>query len=972
MSVSKFKFVSPGIQVAEIDNSQLPRLPEEIGPVIIGRADRGPALRPVQVNSFSDFVEIFGLPEPGGRSDDVWRNGGTGLAPTYGVYAAQAYLRNSSPITFVRLLGAAHTDAVTDSGEAGWKVGGYTGSPNERQGGAFGLFVMPSGSAATETGILAAVFYTTTGSVVLRGESITSQTTSPTTLSGNCALVRSQSGKNWKMEIFEDQGATPTETISFNFTRTSKNYIRKVFNTNPALVNSTITSTDNVKTYFLGETFDKALGALTPSTEQIGVILPLALGSSGAITKQQGDQRRTLTNAETPWVFSQDLTANSGSDLQTITQDLFKFKTHNAGAWEAQNLKVSVTDIKASTNDADPYGTFSVEVRRAKDSDNAKQVVERFSRCNLNPLSVDYIGRKIGDSYVEWSDTDRRYREYGEYANQSKYIYVQVHSDVEAGGDPTYLPFGFYGPVKFTDASVTSGSAFPSNVFVQGSGSCPDATTTKNQSIPAGSADRGGVTFGVSSTLTTVNLQFPSASLRANTVDGNLASPKDAYFGIDTTRDGSTQFEESYADIVRAFPNSYDARGDVSNTEMVYSYIFSLEDVTRYTGSAAATTTLTDQSGQTSTTDAYYFSGSRAQGNSIAVTGSNTWNNVLDDGFNSFTVPLLGGSDGVDIREADPFNNADLADKTETTSYSFNSIKRAIDSVADPEVVEMNMLSMPGLTNSGLTDHVIKVCEDRADALGVIDVADAYTPAHEAYNASETNRRGTAEGVITAFNDRNFNTSYGCTFYPWVQIRDGETGRNLWAPPSIAAIGTFSSSQRKSELWFAPAGFTRGGLTEGAAGLTVTNVSEKLTSKQRDNLYEVNINPIASFPSEGIVMFGQKTLQATPSALDRINVRRLMIFVKKEVSRIASTLLFDQNVESTWNRFLGQAEPFLDSLVARLGLTDYRVILDETTTTPDLVDRNILYAKIFLKPARAIEFIALDFVITSTGAGFED
>ena len=226
--------------------------------------------------------------------------------------------------------------------------------------------------------------------------------------------------------------------------------------------------------------------------------------------------------------------------------------------------------------------------------------------------------------------------------------------------------------------------------------------------------------------------------------------------------------------------------------------------------------------------------------------------------------------------------------------------------------------------------------------------------------------------AVSSLQQRGLNTSYGCAYYPWIQARDSESGKILWVPPSVAAIGTFSSAQKNSELWFAPAGFTRGGLTEGSAGIPVVNVRQRLTSKQRDDLYEVNINPIASFPAEGIVIFGQKTLQTTPSALDRVNVRRLMVFVKKEISRIASRLLFDQNVETTWDRFTGQVNPFLDSIKARLGLADYKVILDESTTTPDLVDRNILYAKIFLKPARAIEFIAIDFVITSTGASFED
>jgi hypothetical protein len=203
-------------------------------------------------------------------------------------------------------------------------------------------------------------------------------------------------------------------------------------------------------------------------------------------------------------------------------------------------------------------------------------------------------------------------------------------------------------------------------------------------------------------------------------------------------------------------------------------------------------------------------------------------------------------------------------------------------------------------------------------------------------------------------------------------VRDTYNNSQLWVPPSIVALGTFSTSQRNSELWFAPAGFTRGGLSEGSAGLPVVAVREKLNSEERDDLYDANINPIASFPSEGIVIFGQKTLQVTPSALDRVNVRRLLIYLKKEISRMASTILFDQNVQVTWDRFLGRVNPFLKDVKGRLGLMDYKVILDSTTTTPDLIDRNILYAKILLKPARSIEFIALDFVITSAGASFED
>ena len=180
------------------------------------------------------------------------------------------------------------------------------------------------------------------------------------------------------------------------------------------------------------------------------------------------------------------------------------------------------------------------------------------------------------------------------------------------------------------------------------------------------------------------------------------------------------------------------------------------------------------------------------------------------------------------------------------------------------------------------------------------------------------------------------------------------------------------SSETRSELWFAPAGFNRGGLSEEAAGIPVVDVRQRLNAADRDDLYKNNINPIASFPSEGIVVFGQKTLQVTPSALDRINVRRLMIFLKKEISIAAAEILFDQNVQETWKRFIGKVRPLLKQVQARFGITDFKLILDETTTTAELIDRNVLYAKVFVKPARAIEYIAIDFFISSTGASFEE
>jgi hypothetical protein len=350
-----------------------------------------------------------------------------------------------------------------------------------------------------------------------------------------------------------------------------------------------------------------------------------------------------------------------------------------------------------------------------------------------------------------------------------------------------------------------------------------------------------------------------------------------------------------------------------------------------------------------------------------------TYRDILEHGYDQFSLPLMGGFDGLNVVEKDPFRNTLLADKTELTHYAFNSVKRGIDTVADPEVLDMNLAAVPGITNPALTTHLTEVCRDRADALAVIDIENDYVPRHEGTQAEEF-RLPDVDQAVTSLKDRRINNSYACTYFPWVQARDNFTNSVLWVPPSVVALGTmaYSDTRAGSDIWFAPAGFNRGGLTGGAAGIPVTNVRYRLTSKERDKLYEANINPIASFPSEGIVVFGNKTLQVTPSALDRVNVRRLMLFLKKEVSRIANQILFDQNVQVTWKRFTSEVNPLLASVQSRFGLTEFKVVLDETTTTPDLIDRNILYAKIFLKPARAIEFIAIDFNIARTGASFAD
>jgi len=1002
MSVKKFKFVSPGIFVNEIDNSFIPRQPGGTGPVIIGRTERGPGLRPVRVSSFSEFVDVFGMPIPGGGSGDVWRKGNY-VGPTYASYAAQAYLRAGvGPVTMVRLMGGFHPNETTSgaAGKAGWKTTAAHNAARSTNGGAYGLFIIESGSSPVQragqaglqstrqmSGTLAAVWYLQEGSIELTGSDTlhlhseeASGTDHSLAISGSGILLNNEGANHEFKAIIKDADGNTVKLASFNFDDTSDIYIRKVFNTNPILTNTTVTRTPQQEKYWLGETYDNALRKVLAKNDITATNDGASHGwitGIGSGSNHHGLQKRAFQDCETGWFIAQHMsTANVSSYAPEDMQKLFKLVGLSHGEWLQKNLKVSVTSIKKSDRpDIDPYGSFAIELRRIEDTDNAVRQVERFSNLNLNPQSPNYIARRIGDMYVEWSDTEKRLRQYGKYPNQSKFIRVIMNEDVDTGvTDDALLPYGAHGPIRYGSFSFISGSDSSGpdavfqgaggdraggsgankgfNIFAKFAGDIPGgggSTTAKH-----GETDIDDLFINVGNLAITGNIEFPAVPLRVSSSDGQMTDPTNAYFGFQTTKTAtSLEYDPSIPDHCRPVCSAFDTFNTSSDGLTEFSWVFSLDDLRHESG-------LGDM--------LVYTSGSRAESLSA---NSASYSRVLDLGYDKFTVPFYGGFDGMDITEAEPFRNTGLSSGTEYNSYAYYSVKRAIDTCADPEFVEMNLLTMPGLTDNTLVDHAVATCESRGDALAIVDLDGGYVPFTE-NNTTETGRRGSVDDVITNLRNRNIDSSYGCAYYPWVLINDGRTGQAVWMPPSVVALGTFASSQRKSDVWFAPAGFNRGGLTEGSAGLAVVGVRERLTSKERDKLYDARINPIASFPSEGIVIFGQKTLQARRSALDRINVRRLMIFLKKEVSRLSTKVLFDQNVQATWNRFRGLVNPFLRSVQARFGITEYRLILDESTTTPDLIDQNVLYAKIMIKPARAIEFIAIDFVVASTGASFDD
>jgi hypothetical protein len=261
-----------------------------------------------------------------------------------------------------------------------------------------------------------------------------------------------------------------------------------------------------------------------------------------------------------------------------------------------------------------------------------------------------------------------------------------------------------------------------------------------------------------------------------------------------------------------------------------------------------------------------------------------------------------------------------------------------------------NALFTPGLFSELHTTQVNNIIintQDRGDNIFVVDLVD--------YADTVTNVVGQAASL---------DTSYAAAYWPWVQIKDPGTGKNVWVPASTVIAGVYSYNDRVAEPWFAPAGINRGGLSR------VIRAEQKLPQSSRDTLYSGKVNPIATFPGVGTVVYGQKTLQTRASALDRVNVRRLLIQLKSYISQIANNLVFEQNTIATRNQFLSQVNPYLESVQQKQGLYAFRVVMDDTNNTPDVIDRNQLVGQIYLQPTKTAEFIYLDFNVTPTGATF--
>lgn len=331
-------------------------------------------------------------------------------------------------------------------------------------------------------------------------------------------------------------------------------------------------------------------------------------------------------------------------------------------------------------------------------------------------------------------------------------------------------------------------------------------------------------------------------------------------------------------------------------------------------------------------------------------------NTATDLSQRSFLVAFQQGFDGVDPTLPKYAGSSITATNTQGFDCSTNlksgsvAYGRALAAISNPDEFDINLLATPGIIrrlHTSVTTAAIDMCEAREDVFYIAD-----------FNAQTDS---IADAVTQA---SAVDTNYACTYYPWIKTVDTNTNKVVTVPPSVLMPAVYAQNDRLGAEWFAPAGLNRGGIT---GAIQVVN---RLTHSERDTLYESNVNPIAAFPGQGISAFGQKTLQTKASALDRINVRRLLINLKKFIASTSRFLVFEQNTAQTRQRFLNTVNPYLEAVQQRQGLYAFRVVMDETNNTPDVVDRNILAGAVYIQPTRTAEFIIIDFNVLPTGAIF--
>ena len=1052
-------FRSAGFFEQEIDLSSQQVSPSGTPAGVIGTSEKGPAFVPVTVGSFADFTTKFG-----------------GLDPTkFGPYAVKEFLKNKTSCTYLRVLGAGANETIDeisttrDSGtvkNAGFRVfanatdniatfsakgavqflvGFHDIDANESA--AFPEFTdnesfkLDGGDPdADAVNLVRSVIFTTTGSrIQVLNNSETWTTAARNSVAKVGAIgsgVELSKTKYFKLVVSTSEGPlfgnsenNPGVRIyTASLDPSNQFYVGNVLNTNPKKF-----STENHLLYLDFPVENEIAVPRSDGSNSTVAIVSGTATTSGPLAKSFlelfGRFDTRYTTPKSPIFISQP--------YGTKEFDLFNVEALSDGEWANNNLKISIANIRASTDANFPYGTFELQVRAFDDSDTELKILEAFPNCSIDPKSERYIARIVGDKkvYYDFDQEDpneRRLVVSGKYPNVSSRIRVVMNEAVEKGEVPQgAIPFGFRGvPAINTNETLTDttaslvdatgrtlGNSGNARLFLSGSGV---ATSDLASSIVPPLPFRFKVTRGVAKTS---SISFTGEPGTTEKVDGRL------YWGVKFERMPETgSFSNALLDpnsskipnsIVQAYTklNGIEKLGTVitgSGKDAFNSNKFSLSRVAFSnvgTVLSAVNTSFTGTAGQHMLEAAYIRNGVPSPGTytigdgslanrftmaSIVHTSSVIFNKFSE--FNKFSTILFGGFDGNNILDVDASNMTDRAASSDTggkgaqtgvsiglaklltdggTASSvgtFNpmgggrknntvaSYKKGIEILTDPMTSKVNILAVPGQRDSFITNHAITNANSFAMALYLMDLIKYDEDSSRLFDDSVA--IVDVSKTSDKLSSRAIDSSYTSTFFPDVFIDDSENNRRVKVPASIAMLGVLAYNDTVAHPWFAPAGFDRGALE------FVKNVETRLGSNDRDVLYDAKINPIAVFPNAGFVVFGQKTLQAQKSALDRINVRRLLLEVKRVVSRVAEQLLFEPNNSTTRGRFISGIVPLLATIQAQAGIDQFKVVCDESNNKEEDVASNKMNGRIMIVPTRVVEFVSVDFIVTSAGVIF--
>jgi len=938
-------FVSPGVYTSEKDLSFVTRQVGVTTLGLVGETVKGPAFQPIFVSNYGEFTSFFG----GLNASKVKDTG----APAYELpYIAKSFLSQSNQLFVSRILGFSGYDAglawgitldaaldtstigvvtsatsfttsftattagtittfvasdptiqaLYDDGQLSSDLAflatstlGDTATVSETyyklagnifSGSAFNLYVDATGPSGTEiTGTTTGLTTTYSGTgysdvenqivALLRSrgkydgtETLNFQLSAVTSIGFNTAITTAVESPLGDFTLTATSTTQGVVSYSLSLNRTKKNYMPRVFGTSVQ---------DGDTAVFVEEFFWDMFDDLNTLEKIRGIKQTLINYGS-----QFDDYKTEYTNAITPWVVSE----LRGTNLLR----LFRFHTISDGNAANSEFKMSITNIKPDDKE------FDVVVRVYSDTDAKPVVLEKFTKCSMDPTSNGYIAKRIGTLN-------------GDFPSKSNYILVELEEESDTSDA---FPAGFVGyPMRDYSLNGNTSVQSPWMEYKKAYG-----TFENKRKIYLGLSD-------------TVGIDQDFFDYKGVPADPSINQWTGMTYGFHMDIDATGATIDN-VEIV------------IDNTGGTYSPVFLFE-----------------------VGDAEFRTEAGVVGTSYEKTYARKFTFAPYGGFDGWDVYrtrrtnkdnyIINGTKGAAGLLNGTFANRALTNGDTGINSDYYAYLEGIWTFNNPEAVNINVFATPGIDttdHTNLIEAAIEMIEqDRADSLYIVTTPDIDA----------------AGGVLLAEDvvdnlDGQFDSNYTATYWPWIQIIDSENNQYIYVPPTRDVVRNIALTDNIAFPWFAVAGVQRG-------DVNAIKARVKLTQTMRDTLYEGRINPIATFTTEGIKVWGNKTLQIKESALDRINVRRLLLQARKLISAVAIRLLFEQNDDIVRNQFLSLVNPILDNIRSERGLTDFRVVLDDD---PEARDRNELCGRIFIKPTRALEFICVEFNIMNTGASFDD